>query len=150
MSKAGFIEFFERDLNALGKEINLYNEERNLWITSGTIHNCAGNLCLHLIGNLNHFIGAVLGKTGYVRDREKEFSLKNIPRTELLSSVEKTTQTVTQTLSRLSIEEYNSLYPIEFSGKNLMTDYMLLQLSTHLNYHLGQINYHRRLLDQQN
>ena len=52
MSKAGFIEFFERDLTALEKEITAYSDERNLWITSKHIKNSAGNLCLHVIGNL--------------------------------------------------------------------------------------------------
>lgn len=148
MSKAGFIEFFERDLTALHREIASYNSETNLWITSENISNSAGNLCLHLIGNLNHFIGAILGKTGYTRNRDKEFSTKQVPRTELLSSIDKTRHMVSHTLQNLSAEEYNSLYPVEFLGKNLLTDQLLLQLSTHLNYHLGQINYHRRLLDK--
>ena len=148
MSKAIFIEFFERDLNALQKEISLYSNENSLWIVSGEISNCAGNLCLHLIGNLNHFVGAILGKTGYIRERDKEFSTKNTPRAELIAALEKTRQMVHQTLTHLSSDNYNSLYPIEFLGKNLMTEQMLLQLATHLNYHLGQINYHRRLLDK--
>lgn len=148
MSKAGFIEFFERDLTALEKEITSYSDEKNLWIISKHIKNSAGNLCLHLIGNLNHFVGAILGKTGYIRDRDKEFSTKEVSRTELISNLEKTKHLVTNTLTKLSAEQYNSLYPIEFLGKNLMTDQMLLQLSIHLNYHLGQINYHRRLLDK--
>lgn len=147
MSKAGFIEFFERDLTALHKEISSYTNEQRLWLVSGNISNCAGNLSLHLNGNLHHFIGAILGKTGYIRNRDKEFSTKGVPRAELLASIEKTKHMITLTLHNLSAEEYNSLYPIEFLGKNLMTDHMLLQLSTHLNYHLGQINYHRRLLD---
>lgn len=148
MSKAGFIEFFERDMNALQKEVLAYHKESNLWVIAEHIHNSSGNLCLHLIGNLNYFIGAILGNTGYVRDRDKEFSTKNIPRSELIAALEKTQHMITKTLHHLSAEEYNNLYPIEFKGKNLMTDYMLLQLSTHLNYHLGQINYHRRLLDK--
>lgn len=148
MSKAGFIEFFERDLTALEKEIISYSDERNLWIVTKGIKNSAGNLCLHLIGNLNHFIGATLGKTSYVRDRDKEFSTQGVSRTEIMSNLEKTKQMVINTLTKLSAEQYNSLFPIEFLGKNLMTDQMLLQLSIHLNYHLGQINYHRRLLDK--
>jgi hypothetical protein len=148
MSKAGFIEFFERDLTALEKEITSYTDEKNLWIVSKNIKNSGGNLCLHIIGNLNHFVGAILGKTGYIRDRDKEFSTKEVSRTELMSSLEKTKHLVTNTLIKLTADQYNSLYPIEFLGKNLMTDQMLLQLATHLNYHLGQINYHRRLLDK--
>lgn len=148
MSKAGFIEFFERDLVALQKEISSYSDESNLWIISGEISNSSGNLCLHLIGNLNHFIGAILGKTGYIRHRDREFTTKGVSRAELISSIEKTRQIIHQTLTHLSSNQYNSLYPIEFLGKNLMTDHMLLQLATHLNYHLGQVNYHRRLLDK--
>jgi hypothetical protein len=148
MSKAAFIEFFERDLTALEKEITSYSDEKNLWVVQKGIKNSAGNLCLHLIGNLNHFVGSVLGKTGYVRDRDKEFSTESVSRTEILTGLEKTKHMVTNTLTKLSAEQYNSLYPIEFLGKNVMTDHMLLQLVTHLNYHLGQINYHRRLLDK--
>ncbi|HRG37351.1 MAG TPA: DUF1572 family protein [Bacteroidia bacterium] len=148
MSKAGFIEFFERDLTALEKEITSYTDEKNLWIVSKHIKNSAGNICLHVIGNLNHFVGAILGKNGYIRDRDKEFSTHDVSRTELMNALEKTKHLVTNTLTKLSSEQYNNLYPIEFLGKNIMTDQMLLQLATHLNYHLGQINYHRRLLDK--
>src|SRR3954470_10492274 len=148
MSKAGFIEFFERDRTALEKEITSYTDEKNLWIVSKSIKNSGGNLCLHLIGNLNHFVGAILGKTGYICDRDKEFSTKEVSRAELMSGLEKTKHLVTNTLIKLTADQYNSLYPIEFLGKNLMTDQMLLQLATHLNYHLGQINYHRRLLNK--
>lgn len=82
MLKTVLLEIFERDLNKLKDEINLYKDENSLWIVKCGISNSAGNLCLHLVGNLNHFIGAVLGNTGYVRNREKEFSAKNLPRTE--------------------------------------------------------------------
>ncbi len=148
MSKASFIEFFERDLTALEKEITSYVDERHLWIIDKNIKNSAGNLCLHLIGNLNHFVGAIIGKTGYVRDRDKEFSTKDVSRSELIAGLEKTKHMVTTTLGKLSSDQYNSLYPIEFLGKNVLTYHMLIQLVTHLNYHLGQINYHRRLLDK--
>jgi hypothetical protein len=148
MSKTSFIEFIERDLTALEKEVTSYVDEKNLWVVTKGIKNSPGNLCLHLIGSLNHFVGAILGKTGYVRDRDKEFSTKDVSRTELLIGLEKTKHMVTHTLTKLSTEQYNSLYPIEFLGKNVMTDHMLLQMATHINYHLGQINYHRRLLDK--
>ncbi len=63
-------EFFERDIIKLKEEIVLYKDETNLWKVENKISNSAGNLCLHLIGNLNHFIGATVGNTGYVRQRE--------------------------------------------------------------------------------
>jgi hypothetical protein len=146
MLKAVLLEIFERDLNKLKDEINLYKDENSLWIVKDGISNSAGNLCLHLIGNLNHFIGAVLGNTGYVRNREKEFSAKNLPRKELNIEIEKIIDIVNKTLNNLSEKDFESDFPLEKHGKNVKTDFMLLHLLTHFNYHLGQINYHRRLI----
>ncbi|WP_462220804.1 DinB family protein [Ferruginibacter sp.] len=146
MNTASLIEIFDRDLNKLITEINLYKDEERLWIIKDGIGNSAGNLCLHLIGNLNHFIGAILGNTGYVREREKEFSLKNIPRKNLVQSIENTITVVRESLSKLSAADFEKLFPLEVFGKPLTTGFMLLHLTTHLAYHLGQINYHRRLL----
>jgi hypothetical protein len=142
-----FTEIFERDLNKLKDEISLYKDEKSLWIIKNEISNSAGNLCLHLIGNLNHYIGAVLGKTCYVRHRENEFSDKNISRKELISEIEKTIDVVRKGLNKLSTEDLEKDFPLEKHDKIVKTDYMLLHLLTHFNYHLGQINYHRRLLD---
>ncbi len=146
MNTASLIEIFDRDLNKLITEINLYKDEERLWIIKDGIGNSAGNLCLHLIGNLNHFIGAILGNTGYVREREKEFSLKNIPRKELIQSIENTITVIKESLSKLTVTDFEKLFPLEVFGKPLTTGFMLLHLTTHLAYHLGQINYHRRLL----
>jgi hypothetical protein len=147
MMTENLIEIFERDLNKLITEIKAYKEENNLWLIKDGISNSAGNLCLHLIGNLNHFIGAVLGNSGYVREREKEFSLKNIPRNELVSNLEKTITIVKTSLTNLPEAEMETNFPIEVFGKPLTTGFFLIHLTTHLSYHLGQINYHRRLLD---
>ena len=68
---------FSRDLLKLKTEIELYKKEEKLWCTDKNISNSAGNLCLHLVGNLNTYIGNEIGKTGYVRNRELEFSQKN-------------------------------------------------------------------------
>ena len=89
------INIFSRDLNKLKEEISLYKDENSLWIVKGDISNSAENLCLHLIGNLNHFIGATLGNSGYVRTRELEFSSKNCSREEMLKSVDQTIEIVT-------------------------------------------------------
>ncbi len=139
-------EIFERDLNKLIAEINAYKDENSLWLIKEGISNSAGNLCLHLIGNLNHFIGAVLHDTGYARDREKEFSLKNVPRKQLISSIENTITVVKDILSKLTPGDIEKNFPIEVFGKPLTTGFLLVHLTTHLTYHLGQINYHRRLL----
>lgn len=142
-------QLFNRDLNKLKNEISLYQHEPALWITEANIANTAGNLCLHLVGNLNTYIGAQLGNSGYVRHRALEFSLKDVSREELLLKIEDTITIVDKTLAGLSEEQLMEEYPIVvFDGKTT-TAYMLIHLATHLGYHLGQINYHRRLLDKQ-
>ena len=146
MIKESLLEIFERDLNKLKTEISLYKDENSLWIVKKEISNSAGNLCLHLIGNLNHFIGAILGKTGYERNRENEFAAKNIPRQELVTKIETTIEVVINTLNKLSVEDFEKDFPIQKHDKIVKTDFMLLHLITHFNYHLGQINYHRRLI----
>ena len=146
MLKDTLIEIFERDLNKLKEEINFYKNERELWIIEKEINNSAGNLCLHLIGNLNHFIGATLGETGFIRDREIEFSAKNETRQNLINEIEKTMETVKSSLNKLSNDAFDKNFPVEKHGKVVKMNFMLLHLLTHFNYHLGQINYHRRLI----
>jgi Protein of unknown function (DUF1572) len=139
---------FTRDLERLKKEVELYDNENNLWIVEKGIANSAGNLCLHLIGNLNTYIGKELGKTTYVRNRELEFSLKKIPRTELINSIDETILIVNSSLDKLAQDDLLKEYPIIVFEKSTSTEYLLVHLTTHLTYHLGQINYHRRILDQ--
>jgi uncharacterized damage-inducible protein DinB len=142
------VELFERDLKRLKQEVELYSSESKLWSTPEKVTNSAGNLCLHLVGNLNHFIGATLGNSGYVRDREAEFADKNVPRFEILTQIDTTIKTVTATLNSLDEQDLQNKYPLEVLGKKEMsTAFFLIHLAMHLDYHLGQINYHRRLLD---
>ena len=146
MLKDSLVEIFERDLLKLRDEINLYKTEADLWIVKGEIANSAGNLCLHLLGNMNHFIGALLGETGFVRDRDLEFSAKEASREFLNDEITKTIEVVKASLNRLSAEDFDKNFPVEKHGKVVKMDFMLLHLLTHFNYHLGQINYHRRLV----
>jgi uncharacterized damage-inducible protein DinB len=146
MLRSTLIELFERDLRKLQDEIRLYPDEAALWTVRDDISNSAGNLCLHLIGNLNHFVGAVLGQTGYVRQRDAEFSTKNVARDVLLEELEQTVEVVTTTLEKLPETLLEGEFPVEKHGQKVSIIYMLLHLLTHLNYHLGQVNYHRRLL----
>lgn len=138
---------FNRDLDRLKGEIAAYSNEALLWHTEKNISNSAGNLCLHLIGNLNTYVGAVLGNTDYVRQRDLEFSLKDVPRTELLAKLDATVIVVNEVLDKLPVAELEQEYPMMVFEKPLSTGQFLAHLTTHLAYHLGQINYHRRLLD---
>ncbi|WP_420151438.1 DinB family protein [Spirosoma sp.] len=138
---------FRRDLDRLKKEIESYQHESKIWYFEKSIANSAGNLCLHLVGNLNTYIGAELGKTGYVRHRELEFSLKNVPRAELLVKIDQTIEVVEKALDKVTDQQLQQEYPILVFDEKTSTEYLLVHLATHLTYHLGQINYHRRLLD---
>ncbi|WP_289665783.1 DinB family protein [Flavobacterium panacagri] len=138
---------FNRDLDKLKFEIESYENENSIWIIDKNISNSAGNLCLHLMGNLNTYIGAEIGKTGYIRNRPLEFSLKDIPRSELIQKIEDTIIVVNNALDTLTEADLESIYPQIVFEKEMTTGFFLVHLATHLAYHLGQINYHRRLLD---
>lgn len=140
-----FNSFIQRELGRLEEELKLFPDEASLWDEREGISNSAGNLALHIAGNLNHFIGAVLGGTGYVRNRELEFSAKNVPRSELMLSIESTKRVVAEALAGITDEDLKSDYPLEKSFGKVSKSYLLIHLITHLNYHIGQINYYRRL-----
>lgn len=138
---------FTRDLLKLRTEIELYREEENIWKIEKNIANSAGNLCLHLIGNLNAHIGKVIGKTDYIRNRDLEFSLKNVPQKHLLTMIDETILVVSSAFNNLNEGDLASEYPVLVFENKTTTEFMLVHLATHLAYHLGQVNYHRRLID---
>ena len=140
------METMENDLNKLKNEINLYKDENDLWIVKGEIANSSGNLCLHILGNLNHFIGHLVGGTAYQRKRDAEFSDKNIPRSELNNRIDALIEVVKKSLPKLNDTDINKTFPDKISGKVREYGFALLHISNHFNYHLGQINYHRRLI----
>ena len=139
-------KLFERDILKLKTEISAYTDESKLWITAAGISNSGGNLCLHLLGNLQHYIGGVLGGSGYVRNRPEEFSQKNIPVSEMIKTIDHTLTVVTQTIHSLSAETLAKDYPEKVLDQVWETEIFILHLLAHLSYHLGQINYHRRLV----
>ena len=140
------LKLFQRDILNLYKEIELYQDESQLWeILDGT-NNSGGNLALHLMGNLNTYFGNNLGNMGYVRNRESEFSDKNIPKEILLKSIEEVNQVVSKVLENLTNEQMKANYPENVLGYEMTTEYFLIHLHGHLTYHTGQINYHRRFL----
>lgn len=138
---------FERDLNRVINEIQLYHNESSIWRVENEIANSAGNLVLHLIGNLNTYIGKEIGKTNYVRNRELEFSLKEVPRQVLIQQLNDTISVVKNSLPLVTDEDLKSEYPLVVLGQATTTEFFLVHLLSHLNYHLGQINYHRRLIE---
>jgi hypothetical protein len=124
----------------------LFKDEDDLWKIRGTVKNPAGNLALHIIGGLNFLIGTTLARTGYVRNRDQEFTQKGVERKYLVAELEKLIPMITQTVNGLTKEEMEAEYPIFFDKPNTSVSYVLAQLLLHLNYHTGQVNYLRRTL----
>jgi hypothetical protein len=139
--------FYERDIRKLIEEVNLFKNEEDLWRTRGSVKNPAGNLVLHIDGGLNHLIGAVLAQTGYGRNRDQEFIRKDVERKDLVAQLEALIPMINETVNGLTPEQLEAEYPIFFDKPKTSTSYVLLQLLLHLNYHLGQVNYLRRILD---
>jgi hypothetical protein len=137
---------FVKGLESLKAEINSFSNEKMMWETKVGVSNSAGNLALHLIGNLNHFIGAQFGKTGFIREREKEFSDKSISREVMLSNINETILVVEESFNKLPESALKKVFPLNTFGENKTVEEVLLILLAHFNYHLGQINYFRRQL----
>lgn len=133
-----------RDLDRLRDEIAGFDNEADLWRTVPGTVNPAGALALHLCGNLQHFIGATLGHTGYVRDRDAEFAARDVPRASVLAEISTARQVVDHTLGALDDAEVVRAYPARFLEELATIGAVLVHLSGHLMYHLGQINYARR------
>ena len=139
-------QLFIRDLNRLENEIKAYPNDELLWVIQGDIKNPTGNLCLHLCGNLQYYFGTVLGNSGYARNRDLEFSAKGLSRDYLIAEIQKTKHVVAAILNSISTETLEATYPEIVFTEPMSTQYFLIHLQGHLNYHLGQINYHRRLV----
>ena len=139
-------QLFQRDLDKLGQELMGYPDESKLWIVDQQISNSAGNLALHLFGNLRHFIGMDLGGVAYVRNRDREFEAKGEPREALMEELAEVKKIVEAALLNLDPSRMGDMSIHAFFGYPMSIGYFLVHLYGHFNYHLGQINYHRRLL----
>ena len=133
-----------RDLKGLKRELEAFKDERHIWRTAPGITNSAGSLTLHLTGNLRHFIGAQLGRSGYVRDRDAEFARTGVPRADLLKEADEAITAIERTVPKLSDKDLARPFPIPVGGVTLETGDFLIHLATHLTYHLGQLDYLRR------
>lgn len=135
-------KYFENFKN----EISQYNNESDIWLLKGNIKNSPGTLTLHLCGNLNHNFGAVLGGNGYIRDRDKEFTDRNVSKAELLNLIKETENTVIPVLESLTPKKMTEQFPEAFQGEEQTVYDAIIRLSFHFAYHIGQINYHRRII----
>lgn len=133
-----------RELRAVRREVEAYPDDAALWRPVPGLPNVGGTLALHVAGNLRHYVGARLGGTGYVRDRDGEFAARDVPRAEVLAQLDAALADVAATLPRLGAAALAREYPERFAGRAYGTAAFLVHLGVHLAYHLGQLDYHRR------
>lgn len=141
--------FLRRELRSLRLELEAYPDEQLIWVLPEGLPNSAGTLALHLAGNLQHYVGALLGGSGYIRNRDEEFAARDVPREALLEQISQADAAVAATLPHLSEEQMSLPFPELLRDHSLQTGELLVQLAVHLAYHLGQVSYHRRLVTGQ-
>lgn len=135
-----------RELRALSREVARYPDDASLWRVLPGIANSGGTLALHLAGNLQHFVGHVLGGTAYVRDRDAEFGTRDRTRAEVVAEIERTITAVQGALTQVNDVQWNAEYPLEVGGRRVTNSRFAMHLAAHLAYHLGQVDYHRRIV----
>lgn len=133
-----------RELRAVRRELEAYPDDASVWREIPGVPNTGGTLALHVAGNLRHFIGAVLGKDGYVRDRDAEFARRGVPRSELLVGIDAAIEAVGRTLRALPDHALDAAYPEPIAKRTVSAALFGTHLAVHLAYHLGQMDTHRR------
>lgn len=135
-----------RDLRALRREVAAYPDDESVWAVPDGISNSGGTLVLHLVGNLRSYVGRVIGDDGYERDRPREFSARGLSRTELLRDIDLTIAAVDRALPLLTAAALAAEYPLAIGPVRVNSQDFLVHLAVHLGYHLGQVDYHRRIV----
>lgn len=144
---AAIADILSRELARMEDQLQAYEDEEDIWKIEGSIRNSAGTLAAHGAGNLLHYIGAVLGGTDYERDRDREFSGEWLPREELLTRLRLARRDVERFIPALTEDQLEAPFPEtpeRYAGAS--TYWFLIHLAAHLSWHLGQMDYHRRLL----
>ena len=139
-------QLLHRELAGVRRSVEAYPDEESLWVHPKGLPNTGGNLALHIAGNLQHFFGARLGSTGYVRDRESEFTRRDVPKKELLAGLDAASKAIDAGLGSISPDAWLKTYPEQVGGRTMSTELFAIHLLSHLAYHMGQLDYHRRVV----
>jgi len=139
-----------RELQTFIREIEAFPSDDSVWHTRRGVTNSAGNLALHICGNLQDFVGRVLGGTSYVRNRELEFSQREGTRASIVAELRTTIDVIKATMPEVTDETLAADFPMQLSGKTLNTAAFLVHLAAHLAFHLGQAGYLRRIITGEN
>jgi hypothetical protein len=143
---ADLAAILDRDLRTLRRELEAYPDERQIWQAVPGLANTAGTLALHLAGNLQHYVGARWGGTGYVRNRDAEFGRRDVPRAELIAEIERARTAVAAGLGAVRPQELNAEFPELIGGCRVRAGDFLVHTAVHFAYHLGQVDSHRRVV----
>jgi hypothetical protein len=135
-----------RELEGFKRELALFPDDESVWSTATGVTNSAGNLALHVAGNLQHFIGTVLGGTGYVRNRELEFSQRSGPRENIYAELDAAIAVVRRVLPPIGDDRLERDFPETLMGMTFRTSTFLVHLCAHAGFHLGQAGYLRRIM----
>ena len=140
------LAIMQRELRAVRRTVEAYPTDASLWEHPAGLPNAGGTLVLHICGNLQHFLGAVIGKTGYKRDRDAEFAMRNVSRDVLLTEIDATSRAVERGLTTITDNHMAELYPDQVANRTVSNGDFIVHLAVHLGYHLGQLDYHRRVV----
>jgi hypothetical protein len=139
------VRVLTRELEALEREVAMFPDDTSLWTTAPGVANSAGNLAIHVAGGLQYLVGAVLGRTGYVRDRDAEFGRRSGTKEEVIAELRKAAAVVRHVLPALTAEQLSGPFPEPIMGLTIPTELFLLHLCVHAGFHLGQAGYVRRI-----
>ena len=143
---AQMVRVITRELDSFERELSLFPDDQSIWATVPGVTNSAGNLAIHVAGGLQYLVGAVLGGTGYVRNRDAEFSRRSGTREEAIAELRKAATVVRDVLPRLTEQQLSAPFPEAMMGHTIPTDLFLLHLCVHAGFHLGQAGYIRRVV----
>jgi uncharacterized damage-inducible protein DinB len=123
----------------------LSNEQ--FWRKPYPYGNSVGHLVLHLTGNLNYYIGARVAETGYVRDRDREFTDKQPPsKEEALGAFDRTIAMVVATIQKQTASDWGKAYTADREPEAANRFQIFVRSVGHAYHHVGQIVYLSREL----
>ena len=137
---------FRRDLSRVIQQVDAFPDDESLWRKLPGITNPAGNLVLHLEGNLREYIGRQLGGLPYERARPLEFSSTALTKEDLLGRISELREKIPTVIAGLSPDELEKPYPEQVLEIPLTAQEFLIHIYGHLNWHLGELDYLRRAL----
>jgi hypothetical protein len=142
----GSLSDYYRMIHAQIHELTAALSSEQLWVRPYDYGNSIGNLILHLTGNLNYYIGARIGGSGYVRHRDLEFSDSGQTKDALLKNFDQAIEIVLATLAKQSNDDWSAPFSAETLPECKTRFAAIVSCAGHAYHHVGQIIYLQREL----